>query len=339
MESIKDQIAQSMKNLNDITKDWHVHGKKDQALEVIIKPEAIDTSSLVEGEGVENLWRPTEFSQYIGQSEAKERVTDYIEGCKKFNEQFPHTFLSAPAGCGKTSFSLILSNLLGKKMVTCVGGDLKSEQFLIDKIVESEGGILFVDECHRLSRKVGTFMLPLLEDFQVQGKKIKPFTCIMATTHRGTMAKHLDALLQRFQLEINLKDYTTNELAQIIKQYHNKKYTQVQVDDNLIQEIAMNCRNTPRLGLTLLKEYAYTLDWERVKKNNEIVIKGLTKTDLKVLKYLKDNNGAGKNSISKSLRIEPNTYEFSIEPFLIFLGLVTVDSKRQITDKGKDLLK
>lgn len=339
MDNIQEQIAQSMKNINAMTKDWQVFAKKqDKTLEVIIKPEAIDTSALSEGEGKENLWRPTEFSQYIGQSEAKERVTDYIEGCKKFNEQFPHTFLSAPPGCGKTSFSLILSNLLGKKMVICTGGDLKSEQQLIDKIVECEGGILFVDEAHRLSRKLGTFMLPLLEDFQVQGKKIKPFTVIMATTHRGTMAKHLDALLQRFQLEIKLKDYTVSELGQIIKQYHSQKYAQVKIDDNIVTQIALNCRNTPRIALTLLKEYAYTMNWERVLKNNEIIIDGLIKTDLKVLQYLKDNNGAGKNSISKSLRIEPNSYEYDIEPFLIFLGLVTVESRRQITNKGKELL-
>lgn len=338
-EKVEDDIPFSMERLNEITKNDFVYGQKhDKPTEVIIKPEALDTSALSEGQGIENLWRPTEFSQYIGQTEAKERVMDYIAGCKKFNEQFPHTFLSAPPGCGKTAFSLILSNLLGKKMVQCTGGDLKSEQQLIDKIVECEGGILFVDEAHRISRKIGTFMLPLLEDFSIQGKKIKPFTVIFATTHRGTIAKHLDALLQRFQLEISLKDYKIEELAQIIKQYKRKKYSHIEIQDNIINEIANNCRNTPRLGLTLLKEYAYTLNWQRVLNNNEIIKNSLTKTDLRVLRYLKDNNGGGKNSLSKYLRVEPNTYEFNIEPFLIFLGFITVDNRRQITNLGKEFL-
>lgn len=335
---MSDELRESLANLKVITSNWYVHGQRQQPLEVIIKPEALDTSNLSENTNQENLWRPSEFSQYIGQSEAKERVTDYIEGCKKFNEQFPHTFLSAPPGCGKTAFSLILSNLLGKKMVQCTGGDLKSEQQLIDKIVECEGGILFVDEAHRISRKIGTFMLPLLEDFMIQGKKIKPFTVIFATTHRGSIAKHLDALLQRFQLEIQLKDYNKEELVKIIRQYQEKKYPQVSVADEVIFQIALNCRNTPRKGLTLLKEFVYTLNWPRVLNNNEIIKNGLTKTDFKVLQFLKDNNGAGKNSLAKYLRVEANTYEYDIEPFLIFLGLVTVDSRRQITEKGKELL-
>ncbi len=335
----QNEIKSAMANLEIITRDYFVHGEKDKPLEIVIKPEALDTSNLKEDNTIQNLWRPIDFSQYIGQSEAKERVLDYIEGCKNFNEQFPHTFLSAPAGCGKTAFSLILANLLGKKMVQCTGGDLKSEQQLIDKIVESESGILFVDEAHRLSRKVGTFMLPLLEDFTVQGKKIKPFTIIFATTHRGSLAKHLDALLQRFQLEIKLKDYTNEELGQIISQYHSKKYSKVNVEAKIIKEIALNCRNTPRLALTLLKEFVYNKNWQRVLDNNEIVSEGLTKTDLKTLKFIKDCNGAGKNSISKYLRVEPNTYEYDIEPFLIFKGLVTVDSRRHVTEKGKEVLK
>lgn len=311
----------------------------DKPMEVIIKPDALDVSALQEGEGVTPTYRPKSFSEYIGQEEAKKRVECYIKGSQKFNEVFPHTFLSAPAGHGKTVFANIVANLLGKKMVVCTGGELKNEQALVDKIVECEGGILFIDESHRLNKKVGTFMLPILEEFLITGKKIKPFTCICATTHKGNMSEHLEALIQRFQLDIELNHYNTVELIQIIKQFHKKSYDKVKVSEDIFKVIGENCRFTPRIALTLLKEYIYVEDWEAVKLNNKIVKDGVTKTDIKVLQYLMEHNGVGKATLSKYLKVEPKTYEFEIEPYLIFKGFLTVGSRRKITEKGKEFLK
>lgn len=311
---------------------------KDNPLEIIIKPEALDLSNVKEDSTSEKLWRPISFSQYIGQDEAKERVKDYIQGCTKFNEQFPHTFLSAPSGCGKTTFALILANMLNKKFVSCTAGEMKSEQSIVDKICQCEGGIIFLDEAHRISIKVGTFLLPVLEDFKIQDRSIKPFTMIFATTHSGNIAKNLEALVQRFNLKINLKHYEINELIKIIKQYHKQKYPNIQIDEEIFKSIANNCRRTPRIALGLLREYVYTLNLPRVFTNNQIIKDGLTINDFKVLKYLQMTNGAGKNSIAKYLRVEPNTVEFENENYLIFLNLITVENKRKLTNIGKEFL-
>ena len=138
------------------------------------------------------------------QSKAKERVKCYLEGCKKFKDNFPNTFISAPAGCGKTVFSNIIANMLGKKFISCTAGEIKSEQQLVDKIVECESGILFLDEAHRISNKIGTFLLPILEEYKIAGQKIKPFTMIFATTHLGNLSENLSALVQRFPLQITM---------------------------------------------------------------------------------------------------------------------------------------
>jgi Holliday junction DNA helicase RuvB len=319
------------------TGQWYIPENKNKPTEVIIKPEALDTSKLSEGEG-QKTYRPTSFDEYIGQYQAKQRIKTYISGCKIHNEIFPHTFISASAGCGKTVLANILSNMLDKKFVCCTAGDLKSEQQLIDKIIECNEGILFVDECHRISNKIGTFMLPILEEFKVVGKYIKPFTCIFATTHKGNLSENLSALVQRFQLDIELQQYSQEELIAILKKYNEKQYNSISVPDDIYKIISNNARFTPRIARTLLKEYIYTGDWEVVKNNNFIVQEGLTEKDIKVLRYLKENNGCGKNNLAKLLRVEPKTYEFEIEPYLILLELISVGSKRKITVQGKLLL-
>ena len=100
----------------------------DSSLSVVIKPEILDTSSIKEDNTTKDSFRPTLFEEYIGQKTAKQRVKSYIDGCKKFGEVFPHTFLSAPAGCGKTVFANILANLINKKFVKCGAVELKTEQ-------------------------------------------------------------------------------------------------------------------------------------------------------------------------------------------------------------------
>ena len=311
--------------------------EKNSPTEIILKPEILDISNIEEGEG-DISFRPVSFNQMIGQDKAKERVLCYLKGCAKFNDKFPNTFLSAPAGCGKTIFANIIANMLGKKFVSCTAGEIKSEQQLVDKIVECEGGILFLDEIHRLSKKIGTFMLPILEEYKIAGKRIKPFIMIGATTHKGDLSEHLEALLQRFNLDIELENYTDDELIMILKQYINKEYSNVKVEYDILNEIAKNCRLTPRLALSLLKEFIYIEDWGKVKYNNNILMDGLTVKDIKLLRYLISVDGAGKANIAKFLRVEPKTYEFGIEPYLMFKELISVGNKRKITEKGKNFL-
>ena len=330
--------------INDMNKHVEENGQpyieedyKNSPLEIILKPEILDTSNIKEGEG--NIsFRPTKFNEYIGQQKAKQRALCYIEGCKKYNDHFPNTFISAPAGCGKTLFANILSNLLGKKFVTCTAGEIKSEQQLVNKIVECEGGILFLDEAHRINNKIGTFLLPILEEYKITGKSIKPFTMITATTHKGNLAENLSALIQRFPLQIELENYDDEELSQIFEQYISKEYTNETISSDILLQIAENCRDVPRIGLSLLREYVYIKDWKQVKDNNNIIQDGFTQQDIKLLIYINNIGGASKSSLAKYLRVEPKTYEYEIEPFLINQETITISNKRKITDKGKELL-
>lgn len=311
--------------------------EKSSPTEVIIKPEILDLTNVKEGEGAKS-YRPKTFDEYVGQEKAKARALCYIEGCNKYKEQYPNTFFSAPAGCGKTLFANILASMLNKKFVACTAGEIKSEQQLVDKIVECESGILFLDEAHRVSNKIGTFLLPILEEYKISGKKIKPFTCIFATTHKGNIAENLSALVQRFPLQIELENYKINELINIFKQYVSKQYQNENIEEDIFNLIAKNCRCTPRIGLSLLREYIYIKDWKQVQRNNNIVKDGLTERDFRVLEYIKNVNGAGQMTLAKFLRVEPKTYAHEVEPYLMNKELITVSNKRQLTNKGILLL-
>ncbi|MHA1738167.1 MAG: Holliday junction DNA helicase RuvB C-terminal domain-containing protein, partial [Candidatus Heimdallarchaeota archaeon] len=68
------------------------------------------------------------------------------------------------------------------------------------------------------------------------------------------------------------------------------------------------------------------------------VVDGLTNNDIKILKYIEDVGGAGKATLAKFLRVEPKTYEFEIEPYLMFKELIVVANKRKLTPKGKEFI-
>jgi Holliday junction resolvasome RuvABC ATP-dependent DNA helicase subunit len=312
--------------------------ENDSVLNVVIKTEALDLSHVEEGTG-SNQYRPTCLNDYYGQERAKKRLMDYIEGCKETGEPMPHIFLSAPPGHGKSLLSMIIAKMLDKKIVQCVGGDLKTEQIFIDKINECNGGVIFIDEANMIKKRVGFFMLPIIEQFIVNGIKLKPFTLILATTHRGELSKDLDALIQRCELDIELEHYNESDLIKITQQFKDKQYRDYDVPNNIYECIAKNCKQTPRLARRLLRNYIFTKDFDRVLKQNKIVKDGLTETDFEVLQYLHDfPNGASRNTIANHLRMKPQTYQYDIEPYLMFKNLIKIENKTKLTEQGKQLL-
>jgi holliday junction DNA helicase RuvB len=310
--------------------------KEEKTKEVTIVPALLDVSKLGDS-GEAKEYRPSSWSEYKGQESSKDKVASYVAGCKKFNEVYPHTFISAPSGMGKTLFASILASQLEKKIIFTTGGELKSEQIFIDKLVESDGGVIFIDEANRLPKRVGFFILPLIEQFSIQGKVIKKFTVILATTHKGDISKDLDALIQRCD-NISLEPYRDNDLLDIVEQYRQKQYPSIQIPASVMQDMIKSCRNTPRNAKNFVRAYAYNPDWNKIKQYNNIVKEGLNSTDIKTLQYLQSSGGAGMSAIANYIRVKPQTYLYEIEPYLMFKDFVKIENKRMITDKGKEFI-
>jgi holliday junction DNA helicase RuvB len=318
----------------------NIEEKKNSPQEIIIKPELIDTSKLEVG-SQKSLWRPEDFSQYIGQESLKNILNGYIKGCKEMNRVFPHFLVDGKPGTGKTTIAYILANKLGLNFKETLANTIKSPQQLIDLLVEVNGGILLIDEIQTINKQVATFLLPLLEDFKINGQHIKPFTMFACTTEKGILLKKWKPLVDRCKIQKTLDAYTIKELCDLLKQYKDKTFNNIKIDEDTYITIAKNSRGTPRVGIRLLESFIYMQKpLEDVFKAYNIIKDGITTEDVKVLKLLSNNEkGIGLNSICAYLQTSVENFMYQQESYLIELGLITIGNRRQITEKGKEFLK
>jgi len=313
--------------------------KKNNPQEIIIKPELLDTSKLTTSIQT-NLWRPTEFSQYIGQESLKDILQSYIRGCKELDRPFPHFLVDGKAGTGKSTVAYILANKLGLNFKECIANTIRSPQQLIDLLVEVNGGVLLVDELQVINKQVATFFLSILEDFKINGQYIKPFTLMACTTEKGVLLKKWKPLVDRFKIQKTLDAYTIKELVALLKQYKDKTFKNANIEESNFILISKNSRGTPRIGIRLLESFIYMQKpLSHVLKAYNIIQDGITTEDIKVLKLLADNpKGIGLNSICAYLQTSIENFMYQQESYLIELGLMTIGNRRTITEKGKQLL-
>jgi len=310
-------------------------------LSITIKPEALDTSDLEEEKGTKHLWRPSSWDEYIGQNNLKNVLKGYIKGTRELNKPFPHLMIDGKAGSGKTTIVYLIAKQLNVPFVECVTNTIQSPQQFVDKLAEVKGGILFLDEIQEVNRKVANFVLPLLEDFQINGKRIKPFTLATATTEKGTLIKKYKPFVDRMKIQKTLEAYTIEELRILVKQYKEKTFPTKKVDENIYDRIANNCRGTPRVAIRWLESFIFmgcTID--EVFKSYNVIKDGITEDDIKVLTLLSEKEkGVGLKAICAYLGTSEANYLYQIEGYLIEKGLITITHRRQITDLGRSFLK
>ena len=317
-----------------------ISSDKQSPMEIVIKPEALDTSGLEETDNKDVLWRPSTFDEYIGQKNLKQILKAYIKGMTELNKVFPHMLIDGRAGTGKTTIAYLVAKYLDLPFVECVTNTIVSPQQFVDKLAECQGGIFFMDEIHEINRKVANFILPILEDFQINGKRIKPFTLFSATTEKGTLIKKFKPLVDRMKIQKTLDSYTIEELKILAEQYKNKSFPNKKIAEEIYWKIAKNCRGTPRIAIRWIESYIFMrCTIEEVFKAYNIVKDGITTDDIKVLKLLEEKEkGVGLKSLSAFLGTSEENYLYQIEGYLIEKGLITITSRRQITEKGKKFL-
>lgn len=310
------------------------------SVSVVIKPEILDLSALQKGCG-KSFWRPENFDQYIGQKSLKEILNGYVRGCKEMNKTFPHLLIDGKAGTGKTTIAYILAKQLNVPFVECVANSLKSTQQFVDLLVRANGGIVYLDELQVISKQLANAILPMIEDFQINGQAIKPFTLFSTTTEKGILIKKWKPLIDRFKIQKTLDPYSLDELAILIRQYKEKNFQKVEIKDEIYSQISMNARLTPRVGIRLLESFIFmSKPLEEVFRAYNIVKLGNTTEDLKVLQLLADNpKGIGLNSICAYLQTSVENYAYAIESYLIEQKFVTIGSRRMITREGLNFLK
>jgi Holliday junction DNA helicase RuvB len=315
-----------------------------------LKENSFDTSKIKSyvGEEIKNFkFTPTNFKEYIGQDNAKKILSSFIEGTQKLNLPFPHTIIDGNAGFGKTTVVHLIQKELNAKIIEHISSEITAPDQLIPIFQEINNSsekniILFLDECHSISNGIIEIFYPILQDGKINDKIIKPFTFIGCTTEKGKLLKKYKPFVDRFKIQITLEDYTLENMIEIIKQYKEHSFPNIEISENDYMIIGRNSKYTPRLAIRLLESLIYIGEINQTLEAYSIINKelGLTKQDYIILNYLSKNNKVGVQGLCAFLDTSEANYLYQYEPYLIKLNLISRTPRgREITIKGKELLK
>ena len=307
--------------------------------------DAINTNLIMEEKEVENNLRPQDFDSYIGQEKIKNNLKIYIQAANERNEPIDHVLLYGPPGLGKTTLAGIIANSMGRSMKIVSGPAIEYPGEILAIIKQlPKGGVLFVDEIHRLSKPVEEALYSVMEDFAfdaviengeqttVRRISVDRFTLIGATTRAGLLSA---PLRDRFGIIHRMEYYETEELAKIVIN-SARKLAIDKVDPSGAIEIGNCSRGTPRIANRILRRVR---DYAQVKADGnitkdivdetlallEIDQKGLDLTDRNILLTMisKFNGGpVGLDTLAAAIGEDPGTIEDVYEPYLVKCGFI-----------------
>ena len=307
--------------------------------------DAINTNLIMEEKEVENNLRPQDFDSYIGQEKIKNNLKIYIQAANERNEPIDHVLLYGPPGLGKTTLAGIIANSMGRSMKIVSGPAIEYPGEILAIIKQlPKGGVLFVDEIHRLSKPVEEALYSVMEDFAfdaviengeqttVRRISVDRFTLIGATTRAGLLSA---PLRDRFGIIHRMEYYEPEELAKIVIN-SAKKLAIDKVDPSGAIEIGNCSRGTPRIANRILRRVR---DYAHVKADGNITKevvdetlalldidqKGLDLTDRNILLTMisKFNGGpVGLDTLAAAIGEDPGTIEDVYEPYLVKCGFI-----------------
>jgi DNA sulfur modification protein DndE len=310
--------------------------------------------------------------QIVGQAAAKRLVGPLLRDALAGDPvRLEATLLfTGPASTGKTMFSQTIATSLGLPLVDTNGSVTKNIGELLARIesacaesgsrktkVGTRGGldvnryppaVVFIDECHAMSRAAQTELLTATEPAQREAKTkreiadLSQVTFLLATTDS---TKLLEPLRTRTR-EVILEPYSRLEVSEIIRRSHPSW------PNTVCQRLAVAGRLIPRQALIFAEDFDRYLRQEHPEErcNEQLALKfmgsrgmdelGLVARDYRYLELLpSDGSSRGLQMLASQLRLEEAEVEDGVEPFLLQLRLVERESKgRRITSRGLDIL-
>lgn len=298
--------------------------------------------------------QPQSFRQIIGQAHAKKALEIAVEASFAEQKRMDDVLLCGPPGLGKTGLVTVLQQELGlPSLKTVLAQSISNTAELNSVLLSATEGLLFLDEIHLLAPNAQHILLKVLDDRKIDintGKTVTsipvaPFTLVGATTDPdGVIAP----LVDRFRLVLNLDYYSLDELQQIVRQ---RLVAMVwEHEPELLHEIAVRARQTPRIALRLLQS---ARRWQMADGGNVLTVDhlrraceverispmGLDNVQQKYLQLL--TNGPQRlNVLASMLGVSTKVLTKTCEGFLLRSGLVvkTDTGLRNLTETGQNHL-
>ncbi|HEX3675109.1 MAG TPA: Holliday junction branch migration DNA helicase RuvB [Rhizomicrobium sp.] len=307
----------------------------------------------IEDDALEASLRPKRLAEFVGQKQARENLSIFIQAAKARGEALDHVLFSGPPGLGKTTLAQIVARELGVNFRSTSGPVLAKAGDLAAILTNLEPrDVLFIDEIHRLSPAVEEILYPAMEDYELDlvigegpsARSVKitlaPFTLVGATTRSGLITT---PLRDRFGIPVRLNFYSADELCSIVER--GARVLGLELTEDGAREIASRARGTPRIAGRLLKRVR---DFASVSGRGlvdakvadealtrlEVDSRGLDAFDKRYLKLIAENYGGGPvgiETIAAALGEARDAIEEIVEPFLLQQGFV------QRTPRGRML--
>lgn len=311
----------------------------------------MDQDRLISGEMIdadedynELSLRPQRLSQYVGQENLKKEISIYIKAAQKRQEALDHVLLYGPPGLGKTTMAMVIANEMGTTIRTTSGPAIDKAGDIVALLNDLEpGGILFIDEIHRLPRFVEEMLYSAMEDFFIdiiigEGDtarpvhfSLPPFTLIGATTRAGLLSA---PLRDRFGIVGHMDYYSEESLTEII--HRSSQVIGAEIETTGAIQIARRSRGTPRVANRLLKRVR---DYSEVEADGLITQQvanealdmlnvdtaGLDIVDQKILEVIIDlyqGGPVGLNTLAANIGEDMGTIEDMVEPYLLQEGFL-----------------
>ncbi len=308
-----------------------------------------------EDDALETSLRPKRLADFVGQQQARENLSVFIDAAKARGEALDHVLFYGPPGLGKTTLAQIVARELGVNFRSTSGPVLAKAGDLAAILTNLEPrDVLFIDEIHRLNPAVEEILYPAMEDYELDlvigegpsARSVKiqlaPFTLVGATTRSGLITT---PLRDRFGIPVRLNFYTPEELLSIVER--GAKVLGLSLTRDGAREIAARSRGTPRIAGRLLKRVR---DFAAVAKHAtvdaaiadaaltrlEVDARGLDAFDRRYLSLIAESFGGGPvgvETIAAALGEPRDAIEEIVEPYLMQQGFV------QRTPRGRMLTK